>query len=177
MYGSIIILMWALGELNASYTFIVAWFKTDQRIIEAGYISYRDYFFKILLKTPEAVAALKQLAVLCLGAVMGMLGIFFRKRRISIPMMITAAILATFEVAEPFWMRLTDYTRYVKLAGCALIVIGSVCKLSVRAARNLKYGRKFDRLEEKKRRQAMSGRRDKTLIPERTAIKRVRGER
>ncbi|MBQ3761973.1 MAG: hypothetical protein II875_08185 [Clostridia bacterium] len=167
LYGSIIILLWALGELNASYTFIVAWFKTDQRIIQEGYITFREYFFNILLKTPEAVQAIKQLVILCLSVVMGLTGIFFRKRKISLLMLVTAVVIATYEVADPFWMRLTDYTRYVKLGGCALLFIGSVCKIATWAVRRQVAKEQFESTHKSKNISARDGRRDKTLIPER----------
>ena len=98
---------------------------------------------------------------------MGLIGILFRKRKISIPMMLTAVILSTFEVAEPFWMRLTDYTRYVKLAGCVFLFVGGICKIATWAAKRYRFGSEFDRKQRKKAIRKGNDRRDKTLIPQR----------
>ena len=172
LYGSVIILMWALGELNASYTFIKAWLKTDQKIIELGYISAKEYFYEIILKTPEAVDALKQLAVLCLGVVMGIVGIVLRRRKISVLMMITAVIVAFYEVPKPFWMSLTSYTHYVKLAGCACMFTGGACKIATWAVKRRLFKEKYDLEHKKQEKPIRETRSDKTLIPA-----RVTGER
>ena len=167
LYGSIIVLLWALGELNASYTFIKAWFKTDQKIIELGYISAREYFTEVILKTPEAVDALKQLAVLCLGIVSGIIGIVLRKRRISGLMIVIAVIVAFYEVPTPFWLSAVSYTRYIKLAGCALLFTGGVSKIATRVVRRKTAKEQYDLKHKKNSADAVSSRRDRTLIPER----------
>ncbi len=166
LYGSIIILMWALGELNASYTFIRAWFKVDQKILETYNISFKSYFHDIILTTPEAREALTQLAILCLGIVMGLIGIVLRKRKISILMIVTALIIATYEVPSPFWLRVTSYTRYVKMAGCLFMFTGGVCKIATWAVKRRLAGEKYD-LTHKKKKQSELAQRDKTLIPAR----------
>ncbi|MBQ3668455.1 MAG: hypothetical protein II920_04420 [Clostridia bacterium] len=166
LYGSIIILIWALGELNAAYTYIIAWFKTDMRIIEQGYITAKEYFFDVILKTPEALNAIRELAILCLSILMGIIGIVFRNRKISIPMIITAAVLSVYEVADPFWMKVTDYTRYVKLLGCALILMGSAIKIITWVVKRNRAAVKFDKTHKPKGLSAQE-RKAKTLIPER----------
>ena len=167
LYGSVIVLLWALGELNAGYPFIKAWFKTDQKIIELGYISTREYFTKVLLKTPEAVDAIRQLAILCLGIVSGILGTVLRKRKISILMIVTAVIVAFYEVPAPFWMSVTSYTRYIKLAGCAMMFSGSVCKIATWVVKRRLASGRYDLEHKNDSAKAVEARRDKTLIPER----------
>lgn len=167
LYGSVIVLLWALGELNASYTFIRAWFKTDQKIIALGYISAQEYFTKVILKTPEAITAIKQLAVLCLGIVSGIIGIILRKQKISVLMIVTAAIVAFYEVPTPFWMSVVSYTRYIKLAGCIMMFAGGVSKIATWAVRRKTAGEHYDLEHKKNKVDPMENRRDKTLIPER----------
>ncbi|MBQ6646105.1 MAG: hypothetical protein IJM56_05425 [Clostridia bacterium] len=169
LYGAIIILMWALGELNASYTFIKAWFKVDKKILETYNIPLRSYIKDILLTTPEAVDAIKQLAVLILGIVSGIVGIVLRRRKISVLMMITAVIVAFYEVPKPFWMSLTSYTHYIKLAGCALLFTGGTCKIATWAVKRRTAGEQFDRQHKKLHKMLKDGRSDKTLIPARIA--------
>ncbi len=183
LYGSIIILLWALGELNASYTFIVAWFKVDTKIIDLGYISKRDYIEKIIMTTPEAKAALRQLLMLIMSIAMGLVGIIFRRRKIVVPvlMILTALVLSTYEVSEPFWMRVTSYTRYVKLFGCALLFAGSACKIATWAMKRQMAAQTYDQLHAKKKKKKLPEKADtgigsirptKTLIPERVDTKR-----
>ena len=168
LYGSIIILLWALGELNDSYLYIKAWFAVDEKIrVDLG-ITHWEFIQRYLLPVPAAMDALKQLAMLCLGALMGLVGIFFRRFKISIPMLLCSMIVMTYEVPTPFWMKVLSYTRYIKLGGCMLIFTGSVCKIVTWFIKRNLAGERYD-LEHKKKKpkQVNNARRDKTLIPAR----------
>lgn len=164
LLGWMTLLLWSLTEFAIRYDAMDGVLEAYFGLVRDGDITLHRALEKIW-ETKEAVKDLTVLVVLAVSALISVVSALFHdSHRFTVISLVFAMVICAYDPYDSWFAFLFNLSTVIRIAGCALVLAGSVLKITSVTSAKLRAGMKYDKAHKK----AIPS----TRIPQRSSARR-----